>query len=89
MHYNVEMVYLIISGLGFAEGQTTWKVFDSEMTEHKSYQDIPDRFKAQLHPGLFWKVRMISFLSLNQKIITFIYSNWSLRKNKSNLIRRS
>ncbi len=40
-----------MTGLGFADGQTTWKVFDSEMSEYKTFDDVPDRFKTQLHPG--------------------------------------
>ena len=40
------------TGLGFADGQTTWKVFDSEMTEYKTFEDVPDRFKTQLHRGM-------------------------------------
>ena len=52
-----------MKGLGFADGQTTWKVFDSEMTEYKTFEDVPDRFKTQLHRGMNAFLQLIVPLS--------------------------
>ena len=56
-----------IPGLGFASGQSFWKVLDSEMTEYPTNQDVPERFKTQIHPG-----SAEAFLPLIQKVLKVV-----------------
>ena len=48
-----------IPGLRFADGQSNWKIFDSEMNEYRNHEEVPERFRTQIHPGQFFKSAIV------------------------------
>lgn len=40
-------------GLNYAPGFTDWKVFDSQMTQHETYEAVDGNMRTQLHPAMF------------------------------------